>query len=930
MAGYDELKIEVGFKLEDGVGSDIERQLAALSNAKDFKIETKIDIKDDQVKSLEKLEKVLSKLNGTTAADINKFKSIGDVFSSIRIDDTVINNIEKVQKSLESFGKLSVDLQRRLAKGSMFEATEKDVKGVTMQMEEFDKQVQKTLKNIQGEVKGSTESLTGYINSQAGTVKVLVEQLNDVYKVTKNIDGNGNIVGKVSGNVSAYVDNIGSLMKQNYTKLLKYQGDYYKAVADQDKDMVYALEQVMDFYQNQNKMLNKSLDDNGLREFARDRIKEIEDIHALNSKLSDLKGVNLLDKENLKSDEKALSSFIKQYDDVVKDLKKYEPQLLTSEHKGNEADAKFLREKVEALRNQKVAMEEMIPSFRQWDKALAEFEKRDSQLQDKIKQKVAQLDDQDTKKRKEEIEKDETSKYKRVLGEYKQLTNELKALGNEQAKAIKNGEDATFKKVSKEIGDLELKRTALKDTVKELKEYEKAQKEINEIDSKFNRDTGIKDAKAQDRIEKEKYSNLLSNYKDVTDQLHKLAKQQRVDLDKGDKLSFSESTEQIKALDRKKKALLDNMKTLKEYGKISQEVAKIDRTNRDNLKLVDAGRQDASLKRAEEDVKKLAQSYEKLGKAIKENLGKATSMKDSSLLKDTNIDKVYNDLLRISNIKFDNLGKADIDNLIAKVERLGRTVKQFETAMSSNKKFQLNDLKVDKLESEFRSLENQIRRALGNSHADKLIGDLNQLRSAASKSADEFDIMAKKYENSMNDAKKAIKSFGADINSGGGFFNDFYDNLFTFTAGELLADGIRNVGYAVKDMVMEYDHAMTNLKKVANPEDIMNQSQLDSIKQRAVGIAKDVGMASQDVIQAIADTIQMSGKSMEESIVIAEQTMMLANVAEMTQESASEAVVSMMAAFNLDPLKEVPVVVNGVTKSTTELTNAMDMVNHVG
>ena len=177
----------------------------------------------------------------------------------------------------------------------------------------------------------------------------------------------------------------------------------------------------------------------------------------------------------------------------------------------------------------------------------------------------------------------------------------------------------------------------------------------------------------------------------------------------------------------------------------------------------------------------------------------------------------------------------------------------------------------------------------------------------------------------MNDLNKNLKS---------GFFSNFGEeftsNLMSFTAGELLADSIRNVVGGLKDLVLEYDTAMANLKKVANPADIMNESQLDAIKDKAVSIAKDVGMASQDVIQAISDTIQTGGYGMEEATKIAEQTMMLANVAEMTQEAASEGVVTMLSAFKLDPLKEIPVVVDGVTKSTNELTNAMDKINYVG
>ena len=721
MSGYNELKIQVGFELDENVGSKLEKELAALSRAKDFKIDATIDLEKNKVELLEKLEKTLDKFNSTTNADVNKISQIAKAFSSITIDDAVVKNIDKIQKSLESFSKLSVDLQKRLANVSLFEGAESELKGVSMNMKQFDEQVERVLFNIQKGIKGSSEQLTGYVNAQTGTVEVLVEKLNDVFKVTKNIDASGNVIGKVTGNVDGYVNNITSIMKSNYDKLLKYEDQYYKAVLNQDRDMVDALDSVMEYYKYQQVQLKQALDNNGLSEYAKDTVREIEQIYAMTQRISDVKNTNLFD-------DKALDDYVKKYSSVIQQLKKYETELLSATSKGNQNEIDFLNSKLKPLRATKEELEMLIPTLKNWEKALDISEKKDRELQDRIKQKQAQLLDKEIAKTKKEIE----------------------------------------------------------------------------------------------------------------------------DLDK---------------------------------------------------------------------------SYEKLGDSIDKNLTKASKLKDNFLLEDTNIKEIYEELDRLSKIDFSELGKEDVENLLDRVKELNKALKEIEDVRLTNKNFISNNLKVDKLESEFKSLENQIRETFGNDYTDKMIADLKELRVAAEKSGDEFEIMARKYANTMADTKMALKSTTADQ---GGFFKDVYENLFTFTAGELLADGIQNVSRALKDIVMEYDAAMTNLKKVANPEDIMSASQLDAIEQKAVSIAKNVGMASQDVISAIADTIQMSGRSMEESIVIAEQTMMLANVAEMTQESASQAVVSMMAAFNLDPLKEVPIVVDGVTKSTTELTNAMDMVNYVG
>ena len=47
------------------------------------------------------------------------------------------------------------------------------------------------------------------------------------------------------------------------------------------------------------------------------------------------------------------------------------------------------------------------------------------------------------------------------------------------------------------------------------------------------------------------------------------------------------------------------------------------------------------------------------------------------------------------------------------------------------------------------------------------------------------------------------------------------------------------------------------------------KQQLDEIKSKAIQVSKEVGMASSDVINSIADTIQSGGYRMEEAIEIA-------------------------------------------------------------
>ena len=137
MSGYNELQIQVGVGLKENAGSELEKDIALLSKSKDFKIDATIELGRDKVELLEKLENTLAKFNQAGGVNASKIKQIGEAFSSFAIDESVVANIDKVQNSLESFSKLSVDLQRRLVNVSLFEGAESELKGVSMNMKQL-------------------------------------------------------------------------------------------------------------------------------------------------------------------------------------------------------------------------------------------------------------------------------------------------------------------------------------------------------------------------------------------------------------------------------------------------------------------------------------------------------------------------------------------------------------------------------------------------------------------------------------------------------------------------------------------------------------------------------------------------------------------------------------------------------------------------
>ena len=160
--------------------------------------------------------------------------------------------------------------------------------------------------------------------------------------------------------------------------------------------------------------------------------------------------------------------------------------------------------------------------------------------------------------------------------------------------------------------------------------------------------------------------------------------------------------------------------------------------------------------------------------------------------------------------------------------------------------------------------------------------------------------------------------------------SDFRNEVASYSIGEVLGDATADFARSIGQSYIELDRSMREIKKVAQPSDIDTKSELNAIRKEAIGIAKDVGMASSDVQNAIGSALQAGIGGMKESIEVAKQSMILANVGDMTQDSASKAINTVVKSFDLNPLKSYQVAVNGTIKKTTELKNAMDMMNFAG
>ena len=121
---------------------------------------------------------------------------------------------------------------------------------------------------------------------------------------------------------------------------------------------------------------------------------------------------------------------------------------------------------------------------------------------------------------------------------------------------------------------------------------------------------------------------------------------------------------------------------------------------------------------------------------------------------------------------------------------------------------------------------------------------------------------------------------------------------------------------------------MTNIIKVANETDVNSAEKLKSITDTNIQIAKDVAGSVSGVTNSVAEAIKLGFSDMGTAQEIAKFAQVFANVGDMDVGTATKGIATMLNAFQIDPMEKFKVSVNGVTKETTGLEKAMDVLNH--
>ena len=283
----------------------------------------------------------------------------------------------------------------------------------------------------------------------------------------------------------------------------------------------------------------------------------------------------------------------------------------------------------------------------------------------------------------------------------------------------------------------------------------------------------------------------------------------------------------------------------------------------------------------------------------------------------------------IENFDMSEMNSVSLNSLTTDLNKIQNEFKQLSNSAQQVKlenKFDIDCTKainqLNKLKTEYESVGKD------SSGIDNMISDINRLQNEIGsvdlgKLKGEFDSIntqVKSMQTEMSGAMKHVKSG----------FSDFTSSLSAFTIGNLAGDALAGGIYNLKDEILSLDEAMTNVKKVANEADINSAQKIKDITSTAVNIAKEVAGSVPDVTNSIAESIKLGFSDMNVAEEIAKYSQIFANVGDMGIGEATKGIATVLNTFKIDPLKEYSVEVDGATKKTTELANAMDILNYAG
>lgn len=208
--------------------------------------------------------------------------------------------------------------------------------------------------------------------------------------------------------------------------------------------------------------------------------------------------------------------------------------------------------------------------------------------------------------------------------------------------------------------------------------------------------------------------------------------------------------------------------------------------------------------------------------------------------------------------------------------------------------------------------------------------EINRFRKELHALGQSSDLGTPQFESKLKGINTQMTALSRYRSTVGRLKDDFKSSFMGTSVGMLAGEQLRTLVHGAFESYRGLDDSMIAIKKVAQDKDVQTVSQIKGITKDAISVAKEVGASSTEVQYAIASSLQAGMGSMKNSMAVARKSMILANIGDMNKEDATKSISTIVKSFNLDPLKKQRIQVRGLTKETTELNNALDLVNHAG
>ena len=752
----------------------------------------------------------------------------------------------------------------------------------------------------------------------------------DFYNQIKDIDKRNDLtIGEFESSLADSVrkDSLKELVNE-YSKNAKKISQLKKELLSTDEDgkAYKAIDTRIKALQKEQRDIKKSIQEYENYEGSLNKITKLQKELDANNRLTSAKNVDKIAKQEGKTEEEILNKIVKEREKLARLIEKEQTSVIDAYEKYAKLVAGAEKQYLTAVLSDDNATAEAL------EKVIARYEGiRNNLLQqindkglnnlfkdrlDTISQDInldlnvhsGKLSDKQSKSQLKEQLREDSKALKEYVDEYDRLYKQISEEKLKIARYDQKGESINSEAHKNNLDRLkeELKQHEL--TVNALNKKEEALKEVAKINKFYDNRLELGNADVDQKIQissyktfKKEQDELVSRYKQLYQEKERFEKAMSTAVD-------TTAYEKLK-------------RDLEEIGnKLTEVRSKI--TSQDHLGKIEVFDADKVTAQGRE----ITQSITKIKAEAQSMIATVNELKNSEY-----VDKSS---LALLEVHLNKLATANLDATQNEVRELNTRLTETKNLLShlqggiDNNIFQSNKaIELDKINDAIAKFKKDFQGVLSESSFEALENSARRLASVMDR--DSFSQGARELTSQLKHARNQMDGLVRESNKYN-FFEDLYTNMRTYQLGDLIVDGIQNALYSVKDIVISIDSAMANVKKVANPIDVNTIDKLESVKSQAINISKEVGMASEDVINSISDTIQSGGYAMQEAVEIARQTMMLANVGEMSAENATKGVVSMLAGFKLDPLKQMQVEVDGVTKKTNELTNAMDMVNHVG